>query len=180
MPELGRGAETLLLLECASGRSFVMDRSSHWMASLYTNGQARRALSTGCCARDIHSAPRGSGHRGLTNSLNKAQSSLGCLAGSSGHGVWSERTKPTPWSKPISEPSAFVFRFTWDQIFSQFLMGFLLMRWEKGSFVISGRIKPWQGSDAMAWPKPWCWPASSAPQGSRGGRQRRAEQLIRV
>lgn len=74
---------------------FVMDRSSHWMASLYTNGPGDSAQHGGC-AKEINPAPRGSGRRDLTNSLNHIQSSPGCLAGSSGQRVWSERTKPTP------------------------------------------------------------------------------------
>lgn len=122
-----------------------------------------QALSTGCCAKEIYSAPRGSGHRDLTNSLNNIQSSLGCLAGSSGHRIWSEWTKPTSRSKPISRLSAFVFHFTWDQIFSQVFDGF--PSHEMGKRIVCN-FWPYQTMAGQAHPasEPWPWCCRRAGQ----------------
>lgn len=122
-----------------------MNVSNHWMASLYTNVPASAGGWESRSAKEINAHPRGSGHRDPTHPLNNTQTSLSCLAVSSGHKVWSERTKLTSWSVLITRLSAFFFHFTSDQIFSQFLMGFPLMRREKDSFVIYDCIKLSQG-----------------------------------
>lgn len=162
-----------------------MNLSNHWMALLYTNvpASASSRARAGCCAKEINSDPRGSGHRDLTNPLNNIQTSLSCLAVSSGHRAWSEQTKSTSRSKPITTLSAFFFHFTLDLIFSQFLMVFILMTWEKESFVIYDHIKLSQGKRTQlagedltgALILQTCWLASSAPRarGSHGGSQLR-------
>lgn len=159
---------------------FVMNLSNHWMALLYTNVPASTSgwARAGCCAKEINSDPRGSGHRDLTNPLNNIQTSLSCLAVSSRHRVWWERTKLTSQSKLITRLSAFFFHFMLDQIFSQFLMGFLLMRWEKESFVIHDRIRASaRGQRVMTWLKTWSCRGAAQPAqlpgawGSRGGSQ---------
>lgn len=164
---------------------FVMNLSNHWMALLYTNVPVSTSswARAGCCAKEINSDPRGSGHRDLTNPLNNIQTSLSCLAVRSRQRVWSEWTKPTSQSKLTTRLSAFFFPFTLDQIFSQFLMVFLHMRWEKESFVIYDHIKLLQGkrtqtaSDDLteALILQTCWPTAQLPgaHGSRGGSQLR-------
>lgn len=133
-------------------------------------------MRAGCCAKEINSDRRGSGHHDLTNPLNNIQTSLSCLAVRPGQRAWSERTKPASRSKVGTRLSAFFLSLYITSNIQPVFDGFPSHereRREEESCLIYGCIKLSQGkrtrpgSDDLteALIRQTCWPASSAPPG---------------